>query len=73
MPALPIRPMWECTTWNGIVDIRPLNDLIEHIEGPTCQCQPVLHEDWLYVHHSADGREHFESDYDPEIFRDRVI
>lgn len=48
------------------VHIEPLNDLIEHdTDSDDCpcgpRCEPVEREDgsmnWLYVHHSLDGRE----------------
>lgn len=48
------------------VHVLPADDLIEHIDvGDTCVCgpraEPVQQEDgtidWVYVHHSLDGRE----------------
>lgn len=51
---------------NGIME--PEHDT----DGGDCWCgptiEPVEHEDgsmgWLYVHHSLDGREHYEPDHD---------
>lgn len=48
-----------------IVHVTPVGDDIDHLLGADCACkptcEPVEHEDgtvgWLYVHHSADGRE----------------
>jgi hypothetical protein len=47
----------------------PVNDLIEHAMVDDCVCvprvEPVPRDDgsmgWLYVHHSLDGREAFET------------
>ena len=47
------------------IHVLPLADLIEHIEAATCPCRPTPEGDepTVYVHHSADGREHFEPDH----------
>ncbi len=53
------------TSWP--VHIVPVNDLKEHDATMECWCQPTLDdgEDWghekIFVHHSADGREAFET------------
>ncbi len=55
------------------VHVLPHNDQIEHVKvGDDCPCgpsaEPVFDEDgacgWLILHHSLDGREHFETDHD---------
>lgn len=50
----------------GDVHVLPLNDAIEHLESRSCLCRPRIEEISLHavvIHHAADGREHFESDY----------
>lgn len=51
----------------------PVADLIEHVtDGDGCPCgpttEPVMRDDgsngWVVIHHSLDGREHFEPDHD---------
>lgn len=43
----------------------PINDAIEHEESRQCWCKPTFNEeDDLLIHHSADGRELQEPDYD---------
>lgn len=40
----------------------PLNDLREHDVSPTCWCRPTPDEEHdLFVHHSLDGREAYET------------
>lgn len=44
----------------------PVEDLIEHTNSQSCACRPFadsLGAKALYIHHAADGREHFESDF----------
>lgn len=42
--------------------IVPRGDIREHDISPDCWCQPEYHEfEDLYLHHSADGREDFET------------
>ena len=57
-----------------MIHVVPINDAIEHVESPTCWCQPTkTSEDELgaavYVHHSADGREADEPDALPPARR----
>lgn len=45
--------------------VMPIGDLIEHVANEDCTCgprtEPVERDDgsidWIYVHHSLDGRE----------------
>lgn len=46
----------------GKLHVTPINDAIEHVTTPACWCRPTEHEDGLWVHHSADGREAQEPD-----------
>lgn len=40
----------------------PTNDLREHEASPSCWCKPTPDEDHdVFVHHSLDGREQFET------------
>lgn len=42
------------------IHIIPVNDLKEHEELSTCNCQPTLimeNEEMIFVHNSYDGRE----------------
>ena len=54
----------------------PVSDALEHVERPDCWCGPTVVEDWgdtrVLVHHSADGREKAEPDYDPSFGSVRV-
>ena len=54
----------------------PLHDLLEHVERVDCWCGPTVSTDLGYarvlVHHSADGRERREPDYDPSFGSVRV-
>lgn len=47
--------------WSGeVMDVRPNDDLIEHLEGDDCVCGPdmlVEGDAIIWVHHSLDGRE----------------
>lgn len=47
----------ECTT-----HLFPTEDICEHEASAECWCQPQADEDdpTIYVHTSADGREHFD-------------
>jgi hypothetical protein len=53
--------------------IIPVGDLIDHEVSDDCVCgpqaEPISREDgsmnWLYVHHSLDGREKDEADATP--------
>jgi len=49
--------------------VTPINDVIPHETSRHCWCQPTEHEDGLWVHHSADGRERDEPDapYPPAV------
>ena len=38
----------------------PVNDLKPHIDSPKCWCNPFQDDD-VYVHHSMDGREKYET------------
>ncbi len=40
--------------------VLPLADLREHAEQPSCWCRPK-YEDGIYIHHSADRRELYET------------
>ncbi len=46
-----------------IVHVVPLNDLREHDSCATCWCNPTEDDEvpGVFVHHSMDGREAFES------------
>jgi hypothetical protein len=54
------------------VHVMPVGDVIEHELDEHCFCGPTFTpidcEDgsinWVYTHHSADGREHSEPDHD---------
>lgn len=41
----------------------PLNDLREHESSPDCWCRPTPDDEspYVYLHHSLDGREKYES------------
>ena len=58
--------------WRHGVDthVMPLEDLIVHEATRQCLCRPHLVEltatDTMVVHHSYDGREYWEEDYEPE-------
>lgn len=41
----------------------PLNDLIEHGDAD-CICEPTEVTEGVFIHHSLDGREFFEDDYE---------
>jgi hypothetical protein len=49
----------------GLVHVRPLDDLIEHPQTDECPCGPACEAvpaddgsyGWMYTHHSLDGRE----------------
>lgn len=46
-----------------MINVMPVDDLIEHIEDTTCECGPtVQHENgsMIVVHHAADCRELYE-------------
>ena len=55
--------------------VQPINDLIKHTASEECpcgpRCDPVERADetygWSYVHHSLDGREKEEPDYEPKL------
>lgn len=56
------------TGWAVIAErhVVPLDDLREHITDASCWCAPTADTDdgkpgALYVHHSADHREHYEN------------
>lgn len=54
--------MW--AVMDGIdVHVMPVDDLIAHENHADCICGPdvEIHDRWLYVHHSLDGREQHES------------
>jgi hypothetical protein len=42
------------------LEVVPLDDLREHIEGDGCWCRPRVDEG-VIVHNSADGREKYET------------
>jgi len=45
------------------IHIIPVNDLKEHEENSTCECQPTLimeNGEMIFVHNSYDGRELYE-------------
>lgn len=49
---------------SGAVHVRPIDDLVEHELSSECVCIPSPElvdtnhgDEWLYVHHSLDGRE----------------
>jgi hypothetical protein len=44
-----------------VTHIMPEGDLFDHETSARCWCHPDLdEEDWVAMHHSADGREDFE-------------
>jgi hypothetical protein len=45
------------------VHVVPLNDLREHIASVDCWCKPIEDDDFpdVWVHHSMDGRESYET------------
>lgn len=45
-----------CAGWH----IVPLNDLRDHQTNGSCWCKPTL-DDGVWLHHSMDGREAFET------------
>ncbi len=45
-----------CAGWH----IVPLNDLRDHDTNGSCWCKPTL-DDGVWLHHSMDGREAFET------------
>ena len=45
-----------CGGWHVV----PLNDLREHDLNGSCWCKPTL-DDGVWLHHSMDGREAFET------------
>jgi hypothetical protein len=51
--------------------ITPSNDLKEHNESSTCECNPKLkvldNGDMLFIHNSYDGREHIEKLFELEL------
>jgi len=49
---------WQCQ--HGSQHVIPLHDLHEHIPHE-CNCGCHMNEDGVYVHHSWDGREDFET------------
>ena len=45
-----------------VTHVLPIDDTHEHELSSDCWCEPYLdHEHWVATHHSADGREAFES------------
>lgn len=48
---------------SGSVHVLPVNDLREHDESSGCWCHPTEDElvAGLFIHHSMDGREQFET------------
>ncbi len=57
--------MWQAEQVNPTtVHVVPLDDLIEHNTGDpeSCPCGPTL-DDGVVIHHSLDGREFSEDDY----------
>lgn len=61
-------PRWVLERESRDLHVTPIKDLKEH-GGALCWCQPYREEQpngtQLYIHHSADGREYFEPDYEP--------
>lgn len=45
---------------SNLVDIMPLNDLIEHFYGLSCHCKPIQDGN-ITVHNAWDGREEVEN------------
>lgn len=54
---------------SGDIHVVPVNDIIEHEDIRQCWCRPRIERAdtpcAIVVHHSADGREHFEPDASP--------
>lgn len=44
---------------DGTCEVTPINDLRQHVPGPTCWCRP-FDSDGVLTHNSADHREEFE-------------
>lgn len=51
-------------TGHVVQHVRPIDDLREHIESPTCFCQPVedIEVPGLFVHNALDQRERYENE-----------
>lgn len=51
-------------TGHLVQHVRPLDDLRDHIESPTCFCRPIAQEDTpdLWVHNALDQRERYENE-----------
>ena len=50
-----------------MIEVKPIDDLKEHTEGSTCECQPrVIFEnsEMIVIHSSFDGREALEEFYE---------
>lgn len=46
-----------------MINILPINDLQEHTENSTCECNPKIefeNGEMIIIHNSYDGREHKE-------------
>lgn len=44
----------------GSMDAVPAHDIRQHVSGEGCWCLPLLGDDHIVRHNSADGREHYE-------------
>lgn len=49
-----------CHNGNETYDIKPINDLKPHSDGPECWCKPIRDDD-MFVHNSMDRREEYET------------
>jgi hypothetical protein len=49
--------------WKGLInslEVIPLDDLRDHVEGDNCWCKPEMKDDVL-CHHAMDGRYEYET------------
>lgn len=54
--------MWQNIEHDGYIHTVPIQDTHNHLASKECWCQPEVEEEFkLIVHHSADGREQFET------------
>ena len=44
-----------------MIHVLPVNDIKEHVEDTTCECEPTIDfKNGIIVHNAFDGREHLE-------------
>ena len=51
---------WVAEKTGNFVDVKPVNDMKEHINGEDCWCQPS-YENGVFTHNAMDCREEYEN------------